>query len=253
VVSYVIKIKEGNYMKAYAKSDVGRKRSMNQDYFYCNNSPVGSFQNLLIVADGMGGHKAGDHASKLCVDNIVKSVAESRHSTPVTVMNEAVMDANSAVYKEAMENPQFKGMGTTIVACTLQDRTLYIANIGDSRLYLINDEIKQITCDHSLVEEMVKNGNITESEARIHPQKNIITRALGIEEEVRADYFEISVKTSDIVLMCTDGLTNMIEDDDIEYIVKHSSSIQKAVNSLIAKANENGGYDNITVVLAEID
>ncbi len=100
---------------------------------------------------------------------------------------------------------------------------------------------------------MVKNGNITESEARIHPQKNIITRALGIEEEVRADYFEISVETSDIVLMCTDGLTNMIEDDDIEYIVKHSSSIQKAVNSLVAKANENGGYDNITVVLAEID
>ena len=92
-------------MKAYAKSDVGRKRSMNQDYFYCSDSPVGSFQNLLIVADGMGGHKAGDHASKLCVENIVKSVAESRHSTPVTVMNEAVMGANSAVYKEAIENP----------------------------------------------------------------------------------------------------------------------------------------------------
>ena len=139
------------------------------------------------------------------------------------------------------------------MACTLQEHTLYIANIGDSRLYLISDGIKQITSDHSLVEEMVKNGNITESEARIHPQKNIITRALGIEEEVRADYFEISVETSDIVLMCTDGLTNMIEDDDIEYIVKHSSSIEKAVNSLVAKANENGGYDNITVILAEID
>ena len=99
---------------------------------------------------------------------------------------------------------------------------------------------------------MVKNGNITEREARIHPQKNIITRALGIDDRVRADYFEISVETSDIVLMCTDGLTNMIEDDDIEYIVKHSSSIEKAVEVLVAKANENGGYDNITVILAEV-
>jgi len=143
-------------------------------------------------------------------------------------------------------------MGTTVVACTLQDRTLYVANIGDSRLYLINNGIKQITSDHSLVEEMVKNGNITEREARIHPQKNIITRALGIDDRVRADYFEISVETSDIVLMCTDGLTNMIEDDDIEYIVKHSSSIEKAVEVLVAKANENGGYDNITVILAEV-
>lgn len=162
------------------------------------------------------------------------------------------MAANMAVYKEARENSQYEGMGTTVVACTLQDRTLYVANIGDSRLYLINNGIKQITSDHSLVEEMVKNGNITEREARIHPQKNIITRALGIDDRVRADYFEISVETSDIVLMCTDGLTNMIEDDDIEYIVKHSSSIEKAVEVLVAKANENGGYDNITVILAEV-
>lgn len=239
-------------MKVYAETNRGRRRSMNQDYFYCSENPVGSFQNLFIVADGMGGHKAGDKASKLCVENIVSSISGSRHKTPVTVLNEAVIEANSAVYKEAKAVPQYEGMGTTVVACTLQDMTLYVANIGDSRLYIINDGIKQITSDHSLVEEMVKNGNITESEARIHPQKNIITRALGIDDEVRADYFEISVKTSDIVLMCTDGLTNMVGDDDIEYIVKHSSSIEKAVSSLIARANENGGYDNITVVLAQI-
>ena len=144
-------------------------------------------------------------------------------------------------------------MGTTVVACTLLDKTLYVANIGDSRLYLISDEIKQVTSDHSLVEEMVKKGDITEREARVHPQKNIITRALGIDDQVHADYFEISVETSDIVLLCTDGLTNMIEDDDIEYIVKHSGSIEKAVNSLVAKANENGGYDNITVILAVVN
>lgn len=239
-------------MKACAKTDIGNKRSMNQDYFYCCDKPVGSFRNLFIVADGMGGHRAGDHASRLCVESIVDAISSSEHNTPVTVFNEAVMSANQAVYKEAKSNAEYEGMGTTVVACTLQDNTLYIANIGDSRLYIIKDEIKQITCDHSLVEEMVKNGNITESEARIHPQKNIITRALGINEHVHADYFEISVDKSDIVLMCTDGLTNMIEDDDIEYIVKHSSSLEKAVDALVAKANENGGNDNITVILAEI-
>ena len=240
-------------MKAYAKTDIGKKRSMNQDYFYCSNNPVGSFQNLLIAADGMGGHKAGDHASKLCVENIVKSISSNIHSTPVTVFNEAIMAANKVVYEEARRYPQYEGMGTTVVACTLLDKTLYVANIGDSRLYLISDEIKQVTSDHSLVEEMVKKGDITEREARVHPQKNIITRALGIDDQVHADYFEISVETSDIVLLCTDGLTNMIEDDDIEYIVKHSGSIEKAVNSLVAKANENGGYDNITVILAVVN
>ena len=231
-------------MKTYAKTDIGNKRKMNQDFFYCSNHNVGSFQNLFIVADGMGGHKAGDHASRLCVESIVNSIKASRRNTPVTVLNEAVLSANEAVYNG--------GMGTTVVACTLYENKLYIANIGDSRLYIINDDISQITKDHSLVEEMVKNGNITESEARIHPQKNIITRALGIDLQVHADYFEIDVKSSDIVLMCTDGLTNMIEDDDIEYIVKHSNSLEKAVDALIAKANENGGNDNITVILAEI-
>lgn len=240
-------------MKAYAKTDIGKKRSANQDYFYCSDNPIGSFKNLLIAADGMGGHRAGDHASKLCVENIVKSISNSLHSTPVTVFNEAIMTANKVVYEEARQNPQYEGMGTTVVACTLLGKTLYVANIGDSRLYVISDEIKQVTSDHSLVEEMVKKGDITEREARIHPQKNIITRALGIDDKVRADYFEISVETSDIVLLCTDGLTNMIEDDDIEYIVKHSSSIEKAVNSLVAKANENGGYDNITVILAVVN
>lgn len=239
-------------MKASSKTDIGNKRSMNQDYVYCNDEPVGSFHNLYIVADGMGGHKAGDHASKLCVNSMVDSITGSTHKTPVTIFEEAVNAANSLVYQKAKENIEYEGMGTTMVACTLQEDTLYVANIGDSRLYLIDDSIKQITSDHSLVEEMVKNGNITESEARIHPRKNIITRALGIDENVKADYFEIKVKESDLILMCSDGLSNMIEDDDMEYIIRHSSSIQNAVDNLVDKANENGGSDNITVILAEV-
>lgn len=239
-------------MKASARTDIGNKRSMNQDSLYCSDNPVGSFRNLYIVADGMGGHKAGDHASKLCVETMVSTIENSIHKTPVTIFEEAVSAANDIVYNKSKENIEFEGMGTTMVACTLQGDTLYVANIGDSRLYLIDDSIKQITSDHSLVEEMVKKGNITESEARIHPRKNIITRALGIDGKVRADYFEIKVKESDMILMCSDGLSNMIEDDDMEYIIRHSSTIDMAVENLIAKANENGGNDNITVILAQI-
>ena len=239
-------------MKAYSKTDIGSKRTMNQDSVYCNENSVGSFQNLFIVADGMGGHKAGDYASKLCVEKMVCAIEESKSITPVTILEEAVTEANKCVLEEAKANAEYDGMGTTMVACTLQGNTLYIANIGDSRLYIINDDIKQITKDHSWVEEMVKKGELTESQARIHPQKNIITRALGIDEVVHADYFEINTKPDDKILMCSDGLTNMVEDEDIEYIIRHSSSIEKAVENLVEKANENGGKDNITVILVQI-
>lgn len=239
-------------MKAYAKTDIGSKRSMNQDSMYCNENQVGSFRNLFIVADGMGGHRAGDHASKLCVESIVESIEKSGHMTPVTIFEEAVTFANKTVYDEAKSNPEYDGMGTTMVACTLLEDKLYIANIGDSRLYLIDDEIQQITSDHSLVEEMVKIGNITESEARVHPHKNIITRALGIDQSVHADYFEISVKKFNYILMCSDGLSNMLEDEEMEYIIKQSETIEQAVNKLVDRANENGGDDNITVIVVQI-
>lgn len=239
-------------MRAYAKTDIGSKRTMNQDYLYCNTESVGSFQNLFIVADGMGGHRAGDYASKLCVQTMVHSIETSAHKTPVSLFEEAVAAANKAVFEEAGKHAEYEGMGTTVVACTVQEDTLYIANIGDSRLYLLRDGITQITDDHSLVEEMVKQGNITESEARMHPQKNIITRALGINGEVQADFFEIGIQQGDMILLCSDGLSNMIEDEDMEYIVKNSDSLQDAGESLIVRANENGGSDNITVVLAEV-
>lgn len=240
-------------MKAVAKTDVGKKRSMNQDFFYCNENMVGSFQNLLIVADGMGGHKAGDHASKLCVESMVKTIEASKHTTPVSIFEEAVEKANKTIYEAARENIAYEGMGTTMVACTLFDGKMYVANIGDSRLYLIRKNIRQITDDHSLVEELVKQGNLTAREARVHPQKNIITRALGIDEEVSADFFEIETKKDDIILLCSDGLSNMLEDDDLEYVVKNSDSLEKASEVLIQKANQNGGDDNITAVLAKVE
>jgi protein phosphatase len=225
---------------------------MNQDSMFCCDSAVGSFQNLFIVADGMGGHKAGDYASRLCIESMVSQIKESASNTPVTIFQEAITFANRAVYEASQEDKEYEGMGTTMVACTLQGDTLYVANIGDSRLYLLRDELEQITTDHSLVEEMVKIGNITEREARVHPQKNIITRALGIDDEVQADYFELQVAPSDVILLCSDGLTNMVEDDEIEYIIRKGESLQQAGEALIERANLNGGSDNITAVLVEI-
>lgn len=240
-------------MKACAKTDVGMKRSINQDFLYCSEASVGSFQNLFIVADGMGGHKAGDQASKLCVRTMTDYVKNSEHKTPVMTFEEAVQMTNEAIYAQAQSNTAFEGMGTTMVACTFEDKTMYVANIGDSRLYLLRDKIRQITDDHSFVEELVKNGKLTESEARIHPQKNIITRALGINSKVHADYFEITVQSGDIVLMCSDGLSNMLDDDDMEYIILHSSDLEQAGEKLVSEANKNGGDDNITVLLIEVE
>ena len=240
-------------MKAYAKTDVGSKRSMNQDFFYCNEIAVGSFHNLFIVADGMGGHKAGDHASKLCVESMVESIEKTSHKTPVTIFEEAVNIANERIYNEANEHLEFDGIGTTMVACTILNQTMYVANIGDSRLYLLRENLAQITNDHSLVEELVKQGNITESEARVHPQKNIITRALGTDMQVNADYFEITVEKGDIILLCSDGLSNMLDDEDMAYIIKHSDTLEEAGTALVEQANRNGGDDNITVVLAQIE
>lgn len=239
-------------MKSYAKTDVGMRRSMNQDSLYCSDEPVGSFRNLFIVADGMGGHRAGDTASRMCIENMISMIQGSDQNTPVTIFEEACAYANQKVYQAANSNPEYEGMGTTMVACTLQDNTLFVANIGDSRLYLLHDHLQQITNDHSLVEEMVKIGNLTESEARIHPQKNIITRALGIDEEVQPDFFEIKVSPGDIILLCSDGLSNMVEDEDMEYLIRHTDSLEQAGDALVKRANANGGSDNITAVLVQV-
>lgn len=142
-------------------------------------------------------------------------------------------------------------MGTTLVAATILDHVLYFANVGDSRLYLINKEIRQLSKDHSMVEEMVRLGGLTEEEAKHHPDKNIITRAMGVKDKVEPDFFEYRLKGGDTILMCSDGLTNMVDDDEIFQIVKSARDIVEAVETLIQRANENGGSDNIGIVLAQ--
>lgn len=238
-------------MKYYALTDVGRRREMNQDYVYATDRPIGPFPNLLVVADGMGGHKAGDFASKFTVEYIKKELELCSPGRPEVILDRLIQSANRELIAIASRDVKLEGMGTTLVAATVIDNTLYFANIGDSRLYLIDDNIRQLSKDHSLVEEMVRLGGIKAEEARNHPDKNIITRAMGVKSRVEADYYEFRIKRGDKILMCTDGLSNMVEDEDMFGLVKGSRDVVEAVQMLIDRANSNGGRDNIGVVLAE--
>ena len=238
---------------AFSITDIGRKRQLNQDYVFTCVVPLGNLPNLFVVADGMGGHKAGDYASKCTVETIVEEVAKSKKKEPVAILDDAIQTANRLIRKKSLEDENLDGMGTTVVASTYLDGILYVANVGDSRLYVIGEDIKQITRDHSLVEEMVRMGGIDRAAARNHPDKNIITRAIGAASSVNVDYFEVALKPEDIVLMCSDGLTNMIEDKDILEIVKTEGDLKTKADLLIKTANENGGKDNIAVLLMQPD
>ena len=238
-------------MNLYSVTDVGRKRKINQDYVYVSDKPVGNLPNLFVVADGMGGHKAGDFASKFTVEVVKREIAGSRSRKPEKVMHDAIQVANRELIRVASRDVKLEGMGTTLVVATVIGDTLYFANIGDSRLYLIDDNIKQLSKDHSLVEEMVRLGGIKAEDARNHPDKNIITRAMGVKDEAEADFYEFRIKRGDKILMCTDGLSNMVEDEDMFGLVKGSRDVVEAVQMLIDRANSNGGRDNIGVVLAE--
>ena len=239
-------------MKFYAITDIGRKRELNEDYIYTSGQPIGALPNLFIVADGMGGHKAGDYASMHTVDRFVEVIRELGEEHGVQdAINEAVTAANAYIYQRSRENSNLSGMGTTLVLASCIGNEAIVANIGDSRLYLVNDAMTQITRDHSLVEEMVTLGGIDREMARNHPDKNIITRAVGVKEKVAADFFEVDLTKGDKLLLCSDGLTNMLRDEEIYQIIQDNKELEQAAKALIDAANKNGGRDNIAVVLVE--
>ncbi len=240
-------------MNTFSITDMGRVRSSNQDCVLCEENAIGSFPNLFIVADGMGGHRAGDTASRMCIDIVAESICSTDKKTPVSAFEEAISAANRAIYDESGRHTELSGMGTTMVAAMVEENTAVIVNIGDSRFYHMRDELRQITVDHSLVEEMVKSGEIHKEEMRTHPNKNIITRALGTDTSVRPDCFEIGVREGDVLLLCSDGLNNMLEDNQIRKILQeHRGYIEQAGRELIRRANEAGGRDNISVILIEV-
>lgn len=237
-------------MKAYALTDTGRVRSMNQDYIYASPEKVGTLPNLFMVADGMGGRKAGDFASRYMVENLVVYFGRQGQGSPVMQLKEGIDAVNKGLFEESMGNEELQGMGCTLVAAVVEDDVLYVANVGDSRLYLIHEgAIRQVTRDHSYVEEMVAMGQMKRGSEDYLSRKNIITRAMGIERSVEPDFFEIELAEGDYVLLCSDGLSNMVGDGDIKRIVTGKGSLRQKAQELIEEANRRGGTDNIAVVL----
>ena len=229
-------------------TDVGKIRKMNQDFLAVSNS-------LFIVADGMGGHRGGEAASEIAT----KKIFEKQTYSTVQSFRDQVIEANTAVRAKAEANSELEGMGTTLCGITLVEpstgnaETLAVANIGDSRIYLLSQgKFSQITEDHSLVEEMRREGKITEKEAESHPHRNIITRALGIDVEANVDCWEIPLHKDDRFLLCTDGLSNEVSAVEIRHILEKVDSPQEAAEQLVRLANSNGGNDNTTVVIVDV-
>ncbi len=240
-------------LKSYSVTDIGRRRQLNQDFVYSSSTAVGNMPNLFIVADGMGGHKAGDYASRYTVETIEREIKASFEKNPSIIIKKAIQTANKEIRQIAAQDPNLLGMGTTVVVATVIGRYLQVANVGDSRLYVANrQEIRQITRDHSLVEEMIRLGGLKREEARLHPDKNIITRAIGATDTVEVDFFTVELNPTDKILMCSDGLTNMVTDEQILQILNQfpdDKTLVQTAQALIDAANENGGKDNIGVVL----
>ena len=239
-------------MKAFARTDRGMIRQSNQDALYASTGPVGRMPNLFLVADGMGGHLAGDYASSYLIRHMVEEIREASDEEESRIMSDTIAAVNREIYRISRENAEYSGMGTTLVAAWVDKDTLYAANIGDSRLYLIRDgHAIQVTKDHSYVEEMVERGRMRRGSAEYERSKNIITRAVGIDSEVSADFFEVALRAGDRFLLCSDGLSNMVSGDEIARISGGREDLGILTEKLVTMANRNGGRDNISVVLAD--
>lgn len=238
-------------MIAYGKTDVGKVRVSNQDSFCIKTMTDGNI--LAVVCDGMGGANAGNVASGLAVDSISGFVERSYRTNMSgielsNILKNAIISANIEVYDASKKKTELKGMGTTVVAAIVTDDSLIISHVGDSRAYIVSDETRQLTRDHSIVQTLLESGKLTPEEARVHPKKNVITRALGTEEDVLVDSDEFPrLNDNEFLLLCSDGLTNFVDISEIKEIFD-SNSIDRVTEVLVARANHNGGGDNITAV-----
>ncbi len=240
-------------MFAFTLSDVGLRRSSNQDRVYASTEPAGSLSNLFILADGMGGHKAGDTASTMAVEGLIDFFGKEFPNKDIHgILKEGVKEVNHEMYLASQEDESLNGMGSTLVVATIKDNVLYVANIGDSRLYLLrDDEMEQITKDNSYVEEMVAAGMIRRDSRDYREKKNFITRALGVEETVSPDLYALKLMAGDRIIICSDGLSNMVDEFEMEYIIDSEETLKLQARGLIEAANRNGGKDNISVILID--
>lgn len=237
-------------MNNYSLTDRGKERAVNQDYY---SNYFSNCFSLFIVADGMGGHRAGEIASHVAADTAREFVIERKSREDYSeLIREAFEAANQRVYREGRENPDYEGMGTTLVIALLANEKLTIGHVGDSRIYrLRNGNLERLTRDHSLVEDLVSRGLLTQEDARTFPERNIVTRAIGIFEEVEADIAELTAEDGDKYLLCSDGLTNMVTDDRIKALLSEDIPVSSICEHLVAEANDNGGLDNITATVFE--
>ena len=243
-------------MKSYALTDKGICRQMNQDSIYHTCEAVGMLDNLFAVADGMGGHLGGDYASSHSISRLEELMRVSSEPAVSKRFEDAYTAINHEIYELGHTEAEYFRMGTTLVACTLNaERLLTVANVGDSRLYIYDClcGLRQITKDHSYVEEMVRKGEITRDSELYLQSKNIITRAIGAAVSVKTDIFQVELEHGSQILLCSDGLTNMVSDDQIELVLKEETGPEAKTLKLIQMANEAGGEDNISVVIVETE
>lgn len=252
-------------LRSWGLTDVGMKRRLNEDVFL-----IDADAGVYLVADGMGGHAAGEVASRMAADEIDRVVASRQHdagetwpehwdpglSMPANLLVDAIREAHRHVTDAVTQNPDLKGMGTTVVAAGHEGNSnlLVICHVGDSRAYLLRDgHLDVLTNDHSWVHEQISAGLLTEESARSHPLKNVVTQALGGSTEPQADIFEMPMQERDLVLLCSDGLNSMLSDSQIESILNRGGELEDLAKNLVVTANEMGGNDNITVVLLKAE
>ena len=238
-------------LRTAAHTDVGLRRRGNEDRFV-----VDAQLGLSLVADGMGGHSAGQVASSLAASSVVASLHERKggEATPAEKLRGAIEDANRAIYSAARQRQEYSGMGTTVVALLVEDGRAAIAHVGDSRAYRVRrGRIRQLTDDHSIVGELLRRHEISADDAREHPHRHVLTRALGVRGHVQPDLAELTLSPGDVFVLCSDGLTNHIEDHEIAKLVEETSDLEGCCGALIDLANRRGGEDNITVALARWD
>ena len=231
-------------------TDMGKVRNNNEDSIAVYNKKMGVLPNLYIVADGMGGHNAGEVASRRAIDFFVEFIINRIDLSPINIMEQGVQYANDNVYQMSITKSGYLGMGTTFTACTIIDGCMYYAHVGDSRMYLVDKiEMKQISEDHTYINEMLKTGSITKEESLVHPKRNMLTRALGTEEYIVVDTGIVTNIKDFTVLMCSDGLTGLVSDEEIYKLMLKEMNSEDKARKLIELANENGGTDNVSVII----
>lgn len=237
-------------MQFFAKTDQGKMRKMNQDFIFATEDKLGIFPNLFLLADGMGGHKAGDYASRYLVEGLASYLKKTSGSSPIHCLEENIQKINSELFSLSENNIQLHGMGSTLVTAFFEDKVLFLSNIGDSRAYLFRkNRLKQLTKDHSYVEEKIRMGEMIRGSKDYLSHRNYITRAVGVEKNLLVDFFETDLEEGDLFFLCSDGLSNMVDNESIVEILKDESNIEEKGQALIDLANINGGKDNIALIL----